>query len=98
MAATTVLRPFPFPASRARFAMPRSSVSSVFQVVSPGIAGASATPVNSDSAKGAETRQVRTMVAGVESRATPTGALDAGVERVRRPHYEVGEPRPPAPR
>src|SRR5258705_7776314 len=67
-AATTVLRPLPFPASRARLAMPRSSTPSVVQVGGPGTDARSATPVISDSANGAETRQVRTMVAGVESR------------------------------
>jgi hypothetical protein len=40
---------------------------SVPQVAGPGTAARSATPVISDSANGGETRQVRTMPAGVES-------------------------------
>src|SRR4051794_31241103 len=66
-AATTVLRPLLVPASRARLAMPRSSMPSVSQVAGAGTAVRSATPVISDSANGVETRQVRTMPAGVES-------------------------------
>ena len=83
-AATTVLRPLPFPASRARLAMPRSSMPSVFQVAGPGTADRSATPVISDSANGVETRQVRTMPAGVESGTAGWSAAEASREACRR--------------
>src|SRR3954471_15147819 len=86
--AITVLRPLPLPASRARLAMPRSSVSSVVQVTDLGTAR-SATPLFSDSANVAETRQLRTIVAGVES-LTAEVALAAGVTLAAEVRVEMG--------